>query len=222
MSEMNYMITNGLAVPSTSSWSSPCVLVRKTDGTFHPCTGFRKLNAVTKPDSVPLPRLEEIDASDAGAGSVLLYDDQKGAERPVVYFSKKLKGYQRSYSVTEKEALALVLALRHFDIYVGSGRSLIVYTDHNPLTFLHSLQNPNQRLMQWALFLQLYHLDIHHNYTSSTEFSGITWWRVPCRCCFFCCVPDFLLSAHSCSRVQNSERCFCWIRSCWVLVWKYG
>jgi len=47
-------------------------------------------------------------------------------------------------------------------IYVGSGSSLVIYTDHNPLTFLRSLQNPNQRLMRWALILQPYHLDIRH------------------------------------------------------------
>ena len=62
----------------------------------------------------------------------------------------------------EKEALALVLALQHFEVYVGGGAALVVYTDHNPLTFLRSLQCPNQRLMRWVLFLQGYDLDIRH------------------------------------------------------------
>ena len=39
---------------------------------------------------------------------------------------------------------------------------LIVYTDHNPLTFLNSLKCPNQRLVRWSLFLQSYALDIRH------------------------------------------------------------
>jgi hypothetical protein len=39
---------------------------------------------------------------------------------------------------------------------------LIVYTDHNPLTFLNSLKCPNQRLVRWSLFLQGYTLDIRH------------------------------------------------------------
>lgn len=68
--------------------------------------------------------------------------------------------YQRYYSVIEKEAPALNWALQHFDVYAGSGSALIVYTGHNPLTFLRSLQNLNQRLMRWALFLQPYNLDI--------------------------------------------------------------
>ena len=51
---------------------------------------------------------------------------------------------------------------KHFEVYVGGGRTVVVYTDHNPLTFLHSLQNPNQRLMRWCLFLQPFNLDIRH------------------------------------------------------------
>ena len=56
----------------------------------------------------------------------------------------------------------LVGALQHFNVYLDSGMPIVVFTDHNPLTFLNSLQNPNQRLMRWALFLQPYNLDIRH------------------------------------------------------------
>lgn len=33
-----------------------------------------------------------------------------------------------------------------------------VYSDHNPLVFLHSSENPYQHLMRWALFIQPYQL----------------------------------------------------------------
>ncbi|XP_054862874.1 uncharacterized protein LOC111572391 isoform X3 [Amphiprion ocellaris] len=86
------------------------------------------------------PRLDhsfalQVDASDVGAGAVLLQADEKGVEKPVCFFSKKFKGYQRHYSVIEKEALALILALQHFDVYVGLGFKLVVYTDHHQLVF---------------------------------------------------------------------------------------
>ena len=104
-----------------------------------------------------------MDASNLGAGAVLLQQDATGIERPVSFFSRKFNSYQLNYSVIEKEALALIWALQHFEVYIGQGcRPLVVYTDHNPLTFLHSLQNPNQRLMRWCLFLQPYHLEMHH------------------------------------------------------------
>lgn len=76
-----------------------------------------------------------------------------GVERPVAFFKRKINKYQLNYSVIENEALALIWALLLFDVYLGHGAtSLIVYTDHNPLTFLQSSENPNQCLMQWALF----------------------------------------------------------------------
>ena len=50
---------HGLAVPSSSAWSSPCLLVPNSDGTAHICTDLRKVNAATKPDSFPLPCVED-------------------------------------------------------------------------------------------------------------------------------------------------------------------
>ncbi len=98
-----------------------------------------------------------------GAGAVLLQRDQTGVEHPVCYFSRKFNKHQRRYSTIEKEGLALVLALQHFDVYVGSvSYPLIVYTDHNPLVFLNRMKNNNQRLMRWSLFLQTFELDIRH------------------------------------------------------------
>lgn len=114
------------------------------------------------------PRLDQpfklqVDASQVGAGAVLLQDDECGVARPVGYFSRKFNKHQLNYSTIEKEALALIWALQHFDVYVGGGlHPVVVFSDHNPLTFLGSLQNANQRLMRWALFLQPYRLSIRH------------------------------------------------------------
>lgn len=76
-----------------------------------------------------------MDASATGAGAVLLQEDEHGIDHPVSYFSKKFVSCQKQYSTIEKEALALLLALQHFDVYIGgSAIPLLVYTDHNPLT----------------------------------------------------------------------------------------
>lgn len=104
----------------------------------------------------------QVDASHVGAGAVLLQSDQDGVDHPVCFFSRKFNVHQRNYSVIEKEALAMIWALQHFDVYVGGGAEVLVYSDHNPLTFLHSLQSPSQRLMRWVLFLQPYNLNIQH------------------------------------------------------------
>lgn len=53
------MCRYGLLEPAEqSNWSSPTVLVKKPDNTFRMCQDFRALNAVTKKDRFPLPRIE--------------------------------------------------------------------------------------------------------------------------------------------------------------------
>lgn len=104
----------------------------------------------------------QVDASQVGAGAVLLQRDDQGLVRPVSFFSKKFNSYQSNYSVIEKEALSLIWALQLFEVYVAAGELIVVYTDHNPLTFLRSLRCPNQRLTHWSLFLQAYNLDIRY------------------------------------------------------------
>ena len=93
--------------------------------------------------------------------AVLVQEASDGLDHPVSYFSKKFLKYQKNYSVVEKETLGLVLALEHFDVYLGSTPFKIkVYTDHNPLTFLKTMKNKNQRLVRWSLALQEYNLEI--------------------------------------------------------------
>ena len=114
------------------------------------------------------PRFEEpfrlaVDASDYGAGAVLLQLGSDGVEHPVCYFSRKFNRHQRVYSTVEKEALALVMAVQYFEVYLGSASDYItVYTDHNPLVFIDRMRNSNQRIMRWSLILQPYPLHIKY------------------------------------------------------------
>ena len=88
---------------------------------------------------------------------------EDGIDHPISYFSKKFDKHQRNYSTIEKECLALILALEHFDVYLGTTvHPVLVFTDHNPLTFIHRMKNKNQRLVRWSLTLQEYNLDIRH------------------------------------------------------------
>ncbi|KAG1957220.1 thy-1 membrane glycoprotein [Pimephales promelas] len=61
------MAANGIIEPSDSPWAAPMVMVRKKTGAWRPCVDFRRLNAVTRKDSYPLPRID--DALDYVAGS---------------------------------------------------------------------------------------------------------------------------------------------------------
>ena len=130
---------------------------------------FDKLKAILRSAPVLLaPSFDKefklaVDASDVGAGSVLLQEDDNGVDHPVCYFSKKFNKHQRNYSTIEKECLSLILALQHFEVYLASSHApIVVFSDHNPLTFIHKMKNKNQRLLRWSLMLQEHNLDIRH------------------------------------------------------------
>ena len=71
------------------------------------------------PDSQK-PFLLMVDASDIGAGAALMQSDDEDIQHPVRYFLCKFDSLQKNYSTTEKEALALLHALQHFDVYLSS------------------------------------------------------------------------------------------------------
>ena len=130
---------------------------------FHKLKGLLMNTPVIAAPDFTKPFKLATDASDLAVGAVLLQEDESGIEHPVAYFSKKLTKSQRNYSTIEKETLALILALEHFEVYVNSANQpTTVYSDHNPIVFIHKMKNRNQRLLRWSLILQEYNLDIRH------------------------------------------------------------
>ncbi|XP_072335422.1 arginyl-tRNA--protein transferase 1 isoform X5 [Scyliorhinus torazame] len=57
--EIESMLKNGIIEVGCSQWSSPIVMVPKPDGTQRLCVDYRKVNAVTRTDSYPIPHLED-------------------------------------------------------------------------------------------------------------------------------------------------------------------
>ena len=102
------------------------------------------------------------DASDVGIGAVPVQSDQDDVEHPVSFYSRKLSSTQKNYSTVENEALALILSLKHLEVYLGKSSRVVVHTDHNPLTFLNRMKHSNQRLLRWYLTYQEYNLEIKH------------------------------------------------------------
>lgn len=102
----------------------------------------------------------QTDASDLGLGAILL-QEHGGALRPIAFASRSLTPAERNYSVTEKECLAIVFALRKFDYYID-GVAFVIETDHMALTWLRRLNEPSGRLARWALLLQRYDFTVRY------------------------------------------------------------
>ena len=98
------------------------------------------------------------DASNLGVGAVLMqeHDDELF---PVAFASKKLSDRKKRYSTIERECLALVWAIKRFQVYLY-GKLFTIQTDHQPLTYIDRCKLDNPRIMRWAMFLQTYSIHI--------------------------------------------------------------
>ena len=91
------------------------------------------------------------DASNVAIGGVLNQVFESG-ERPVGYFSRKLRGTEVNYSITEREALAIFESVKFFTPYLYLNKFTIV-TDHAALKFIFKNKNTVPRISRWAMYL---------------------------------------------------------------------
>ena len=114
-----------------------------------------------KPVLMNKPFVLYTDASGVGTGAVLSQNDEDGADRPVAFFSRKLKSAETQYTVTEQECLAVVKAIHYFRVYL-LGAEFTVVSDHSSLKYLDRMKYENSRLARWALSLQPYIFTVLH------------------------------------------------------------
>jgi len=107
------------------------------------------------------PYILHTDASDIGLGAILMQHDEEGHLHPIAFASKLLNSAQRNYTVTDRECLAIVWALEHFNTYV-EGHKYTVITDHAALSYLKNTVHSKQRMHRLALKLQPYELTVEY------------------------------------------------------------
>ena len=142
-------------------------------------TAFQRLKDLLCSDTILAhynPKLDigiACDASEVGIGAVLFHRYADGSERPIANVSKTLTTAQRKYSQIQREALAIIFALKKFHQFLY-GRHFILVSDHKPLQGIFGPNKPvpalaANRLTRWALMLGQYDYTFEFRKTSEHE-----------------------------------------------------
>ena len=79
--------------------------------------------------------------------------DVKGYnEQPVAYFSQKFTTTQQRWSTIEREAYAVIASLERFHNLIF-GSVIVIFSDHNPLSFIVDSATKSAKLTRWSLAL---------------------------------------------------------------------
>ena len=114
------------------------------------------------------------DASGVGTGAMLAQRNQlqpQGPLKPIAFFHHTLSSAERNYSTTDRELLAIVLAVKKFRVYLAGNRFDLI-TDHRALAWINQsldLNDVQGRRGRWLEFLQQYPFNPVHRAGKSPE-----------------------------------------------------
>ncbi|CAH8462024.1 unnamed protein product [Schistosoma rodhaini] len=116
-----------------------------------------------------LPIIVATDASAFGLGAVISHQFPDATEKAIMHASRTLTPAEKKYGQIEKEALALVFAVRRFHKFLY-GRRFTLLTDHKPLLAIFGSKSgvpahSASRLQRWALILLGYDFDVQYRRT---------------------------------------------------------
>ena len=138
----------------TWEWSEAC------QNTFEACKAQLSSSNILVHYDTAKPLKLDCDACSYGVGAVLSHVMEDYSEKPIPYASRTLSSSERNYAKAEKEALAMISAVKKFHKYL-CGRAFTLVADHKPLTSILGAQFgiptlAAARLQRWALILAAY------------------------------------------------------------------
>lgn len=102
-----------------------------------------------------------VDASATAVGGCLIQWNEEGTERPLAFASMKLSPTQSRWATIEREAFAVIWALRKYRSWIFRSK-VTVFSDHNPLAYLTESAPKSAKLARWALALQEFDLTFRY------------------------------------------------------------
>ncbi|GFW56238.1 retrovirus-related Pol polyprotein from transposon 297 [Trichonephila clavipes] len=139
-------------VPNEIPWSKEAFKKLKTA-----LCGITELQV---PD-IEKPYYLHTDASQTTVGCCLCQLDGEDNIHPIAFGSQKLNPSQQKWSTIEREAYAIIWALKRFETLL-CGAKIFLLTDHNPLVFLTSAAPQCTRSQRWALAIQCHDIEASH------------------------------------------------------------
>jgi hypothetical protein len=106
------------------------------------------------------PFIVYTDASDFAIGASL-HQGYDGAERAIRFYSRTMIAAERNYSTTDKEALAVISALKQFRVYL-LGNHFTIYTDHQALRQVLNDPQPTGRRARWIAAIMPFDFEIKY------------------------------------------------------------
>ena len=101
------------------------------------------------------------DASDHPTTAVISQEIEGGLQ-PLGFMSKKMTSAEQNYTITEKEMLAIIQAVKEWRKYLeGSKTRAEIIKDHKNLTYFQETKITNRQQARWALEIQ----DVHYHIT---------------------------------------------------------
>ena len=94
------------------------------------------------------------DACGVAIGAILSQKDSDNNEYVIQYISRTLKGAELSYGISNKETLAVYLAVMYFRVYLFN--KFYIITDHHITEFLESAKATSHQIGRWSVELAPY------------------------------------------------------------------
>ena len=134
--ELECLLARGLVAQACSEWSSPLTLQPKPDGRVRFCVDFRKVNALTKADTYPLPRVDDSVDRIGAATFITKIDLVKGYwQVPLTERAKEIASFVANGAVYQCQVMPYGLKnapatfQRLMDRVVDGLRNCVVYID---------------------------------------------------------------------------------------------
>ena len=121
----------------------------------------------------------EMDTSNYTYGAILSQKQDTGKRHPVVYMSKSMTPAEWNYDIGDKETLAIVKPLQHWQHWLEGTRLLIeILTDHKNLENFSNPRILNQRQTQWLHTLQKYNFMIRYRPNQQNSTTDVLSWQM--------------------------------------------